>query len=85
MERQILVTEANRMTNHPQKHKRYKKAPQMGLFIPKIGLSEMCQKKTRFWEFIHFKETHKTIVNVGGRGGIRAQNRHFLGQYYPVR
>jgi hypothetical protein len=42
----------------------------MGLFIPKIGLSELCQKKTRFFWFLHFRETHKTIVKIGGRGGF---------------
>ncbi len=41
-------------------------------FIPKIGLSESCQKKT---EFLHFLETHKTIGNIGGRGGIRTHDR----------
>ena len=38
-----------------------------GFFIPKFDLSESCQKKT---EFVEFLETHKTIVNVGGRGGF---------------
>ena len=39
--------------------------------VPKFDLSESCQKKTHFLEFFYFGETHKTIVNIGGRGGIR--------------
>jgi integrase len=38
-------------------------------------LSESCQKKTGFFEFFYFGETHKTIVNIGGRGGIRTHGR----------
>ena len=39
-----------------------------GFFIPKFDLSESCQKKT---EFFYFGKTHKTLVKIGGRGGIR--------------
>ena len=70
MERQVLVTEANRMTN-PQQISDSRRPPKRGFFVPEIGLSELCQKKTGFFEFFHFGETHKTLVKIGGRGGIR--------------
>ncbi len=47
-----------------------KKPLKWGFFIPQIGLSELCQKKTGFFEFFYFEETRKTLVKIGGRGGI---------------
>ena len=38
--------------------------------VKQIGLSELCQKKAGFSEFFHFGETRKTLVKIGGRGGI---------------
>jgi hypothetical protein len=69
MERQVLVTEANPMTN-PQNTNDSRKPLKWGFFIPQIGLSELCQKKARFSEFFYFEETRKTLVKIGGRGGI---------------
>ena len=69
MEGQVLVTETNRMTN-PQKTSDSRKPLKWGFFIPQIGLSELCQKKTGFFEFFYFGKTHKTLVKIGGRGGI---------------
>ena len=71
MERQILDAEADAMTNHPKIKSNSRKPLKWGFFIPKFDLSESCQKKTEFFEFFYFVETHKTIVNIGGRGGIR--------------
>ena len=67
MERQILDAEADAMTNHLEITSNSRKPLKWGFFIPKFDLSESCQKKT---EFVEFLETHKTIVNVGGRGGF---------------
>ena len=69
MERQVLVAETNRMTN-PQNKSDSRKPLKWGFFIPQIGLSELCQKKTGFSEFFYFEETRKTLVKIGGRGGI---------------
>ena len=71
MERQILDAEADAMTNHPKIQSNSRKPLKWGFFIPKFDLSESCQKKTGFSEFFYFGETHKTLVNIGGRGGIR--------------
>ena len=69
MERQVLVTETNRMTN-PHSTSDSRKPIKWGFFIPQIGLSELCQKKTGFFELFHFEGTLKTVVKLGGRGGI---------------
>ncbi len=71
MERQILDAEADAMTNHPKITSNSRKPLKWGFFIPKFDLSESCQKKTEFFEFFYFGETHKTLVKYGGRGGIR--------------
>jgi hypothetical protein len=71
MERQILDAEADAMTNHPRIKSNSRKPLKWGFFIPKFDLSESCQKKTGFFEFFYFWGTHKTLVNIGGRGGIR--------------
>ena len=64
-----MGVEAIGMKSHPTTNSR--KPLQWGFFIPKFDLSESCQKKTDFFEFFYFGETHKTLVNIGGRGGIR--------------
>ncbi len=69
MERQVLVTETNRMTN-PKNTNDSRKPLKWGFFIPQIGLSELCQKKTGFFEFFYFGKTHKTLLKIGGRGGF---------------
>ena len=71
MERQILDAEADAMTNHPKIKSNSRKPLKWGFIIPKFDLSESCQKKTEFFEFFYFWETHKTLVKYGGRGGIR--------------
>ena len=69
MDGKILVTKTNRMTN-PKNTSDSRKPLKWGFFVPKIGLSELCQKKTGFFEFFYFGETRKTLVKIGGRGGI---------------
>jgi hypothetical protein len=38
-------------------------------------LSGVCQVKNTFPEFFYFWKIHKTIVIIGGRGGIRTHGR----------
>ena len=71
MDGKVLVAEAIAMRNHPEIKSNPRKPLKWGFFIPKFDLSESCQKKTRFLEFFYFGETHKTLVIIGGRGGIR--------------
>ena len=75
MERQILDAETNVMTKHHKIKSNSRKPLKWGFFIPKFDLSESCQKKTEFSEFFYFRETHETIVKIGGRGGIRTPGR----------
>jgi len=59
--------------------------------MPPNRLSESCQKKIEFLEICDFGETHETIVNIGGRGGIRTHGsiagstnldyKHFNGMF----
>jgi len=53
MERQVLVTETNPITS-PQNTSDSRKPIKWGFFIPQIGLSEFCQKKSEFSEFFYF-------------------------------
>jgi hypothetical protein len=70
MDGKVLVIETIAMKNHPKIKSNSRKPLKWGFFIPKFDLTESCQKKTGFFEFFYFVETHKTIVNIGGRGGI---------------
>ena len=63
MDGEVLGTKANRMNGGLKYHINSKKPLQWGFFIPQIGLSELCQKKTGFLEFFYFEETHETLVN----------------------
>ncbi len=63
MERQVLVTEANRITN-PQQISASRRPSKWGVFVPEIGLSELCQKKTRFSREFHLTGTTKPIENL---------------------
>jgi hypothetical protein len=35
----------------------------MGIFLSELGLSELCQKKTGFWEFLHSQGFYESIEN----------------------
>jgi hypothetical protein len=61
MDGQILGVEAFRMIGQPQPKR---ENPFSGVFYVKMDLSELCQKKTHFWEFLHFDETHRTIEKI---------------------
>jgi hypothetical protein len=43
----------------------------MGLFYIQIRFVRILSEENRIFRVFPFFETHKTIVNVGGRGGIR--------------
>jgi hypothetical protein len=63
MDGKVLVIEANAMKNPPNQSN-LREPLKWSFFIPKIDLSESCQKKTGFFEFFYFGETHKTLVAV---------------------
>ena len=63
-----MDAEANAMTNHPKIKSNSRKPLKWGFFIPKSNLSESCQKKTEYFEFFYFGETHKNLVNIWRKG-----------------
>jgi hypothetical protein len=84
MDGKVLVAEANPMKNYLKIKSDSRKPLKWGFFIPKSGLSESCQKKTEYCEFLHFGETHKPLAIIGGRGGIRTTFGSFFNFHYSA-
>jgi hypothetical protein len=70
MDGKILVAETNAMMNRLKIKSDSGRSLRWGFFITKIGLSALCQKKTRVAGKFHQTRIDKTLLKIGGRGGI---------------